>query len=706
MSNTLDLGTLVARIGTDLTDLVKGLGDADSKLAGWAKGAGKVAAAGGLAAGALFAAGMVKSLDVEKATDKMAARLGLNAKQNARMGKLAGDLYADAYGASVEETATALSAVTSSVKGMRRASDEELKAAAATAMDYANVFGVDVTEAANTAGQLIKNGLAKDATEAFDLMTAGAQKMPDAMKGELGPIMDEYGKDFAALGLSGEQAMAMLVAKSKGGAVQMDKLGDSLKEFKLLATDEASVEILDGMGLDARALSNDLLAGGDKAKAAMKTMAQGILAIKDPTEQSAAAVALFGTPLEDMGKESSKVRAFMESLAGGKGMGGVEGAAKRMSKTVNDNAATSIEELKRSAEMMVLGLANKVIPKVQEFAQFLKTNFGPAVKAVAGFLGEHTTALKVAAVAIGALIVVTKVHAAVMAVQAAGGLMAMVKGLKVVSAVTKSYTAVQWLLNAAMSANPVGLVILAIAGLVAILVIAWKKSETFRRIVTGAFEAVKSGASAAFGWLKKNWPLVLAILTGPIGLAVLVITKNMDKIKAGVTKAKDWIVAKFTRVLDFITGLKGKVAEKASGMWDGIQDAFKGMLNRIIGFWNNLSFGWDKIEIKGAPDIPAFNFDTPNIPELAKGGYVPATPGGQIVKVAEAGKPEIVSPVDTMVGAVKQALAETSVSDGGQKQVRIVNWRDGLGYLEEVAGSVVNADSQYAAGRARAGAFA
>lgn len=51
------------------------------------------------------------------------------------------------------------------------------------------------------------------------------------------------------------------------------------------------------------------------------------------------------------------------------------------------------------------------------------------------------------------------------------------------SVATGAMTAAQWLLNAAMTANPIGIVIVAIVALVAAVVIAYKKSETFRRIV-------------------------------------------------------------------------------------------------------------------------------------------------------------------------------------------------------------------------------
>jgi hypothetical protein len=59
-----------------------------------------------------------------------------------------------------------------------------------------------------------------------------------------------------------------------------------------------------------------------------------------------------------------------------------------------------------------------------------------------------------------------------------------------VNKAAKAYTAVQAALNTVMLLNPIGLVVLAIAALVAGIVIAYKKSETFREIVQTVFKAV------------------------------------------------------------------------------------------------------------------------------------------------------------------------------------------------------------------------
>lgn len=84
---------------------------------------------------------------------------------------------------------------------------------------------------------------------------------------------------------------------------------------------------------------------------------------------------------------------------------------------------------------------------------------------------------------------------------------------KTVAITTGAWTAAQWLLNAALTANPIGLVIAAVAGLVVGLVVAYKKSDTFRGVV-----------DKVFGVLKKVWGILMdnkqafLVLLGPIGL--------------------------------------------------------------------------------------------------------------------------------------------------------------------------------------------
>lgn len=78
---------------------------------------------------------------------------------------------------------------------------------------------------------------------------------------------------------------------------------------------------------------------------------------------------------------------------------------------------------------------------------------------------------------------------------------------KVIRGAMIAWTAVQWALNAALAANPIGLVVLAIAALVAGLIYAYKNSETFRNIVNAVWASIKVAIGAVVSWITGTvWP--------------------------------------------------------------------------------------------------------------------------------------------------------------------------------------------------------
>ena len=125
----------------------------------------------------------------------------------------------------------------------------------------------------------------------------------------------------------------------------------------------------------------------------------------------------------------------------------------------------------------------------------------PAVEKLLGLLmplatmaQENTTLFLIFAGVIGG------VSAAILAVNLA---------LKVQAAYTKIAAAAQFLFNAAMAANPVTLVVIAIMALVAALVLAYNKSEAFRNVVNGLFDAIKTGVTASVDFIKGYLNTVL-----------------------------------------------------------------------------------------------------------------------------------------------------------------------------------------------------
>lgn len=121
----------------------------------------------------------------------------------------------------------------------------------------------------------------------------------------------------------------------------------------------------------------------------------------------------------------------------------------------------------------------------------------------------------------------------------------------IAAAATKAWAVAQGIWNAIMMANPIGLVIAALVALVAIIVVAWQKSETFRDIVKGVWEAIKTAVSASVDWImdKVAW---FATLPG--------------KVSGWFGAAKDWAIRKFTELVTWVAGLPGRASSALSGL--------------------------------------------------------------------------------------------------------------------------------------------
>ena len=124
-------------------------------------------------------------------------------------------------------------------------------------------------------------------------------------------------------------------------------------------------------------------------------------------------------------------------------------------------------------------------------------------------------------------------------------------------------TAAQWALNAAMWANPIGLIILGIVALIATLGAVAYAIYRFRDTIVGAFKT-------AWNWIKDNWPLLLAIITGPIGLAVLGIILFKDDIIGAFADVRDFIIGAWRAVVDFIVDKFNMVKDLPGQLLDAI----------------------------------------------------------------------------------------------------------------------------------------
>lgn len=229
---------------------------------------------------------------------------------------------------------------------------------------------------------------------------------------------------------------------------------------------------------------------------------------------------------------------------------------------------------------------------------------------------------------------------------------------KLVTIATERQTVAQWLQNAAWLANPITWIVVGVLALIAAFVLLYQNSETVRDIVAGAFETIKNAISTAFDWIKENWPLILAILTGPFGLLVLAVVKNWDK-----------IVGFFKGVPDKLKSVMGTVA-------GALTAPFKTAFNAIADLWNN-TLGKIKFDIPDwVPGIGGKGFAFPKIPKLAQGGIVNKP---TLALIGEAG-PEAVVPLSRGGGFGGVTINITGAIDpeGTARQIRQILRRSEL----------------------------
>lgn len=181
-----------------------------------------------------------------------------------------------------------------------------------------------------------------------------------------------------------------------------------------------------------------------------------------------------------------------------------------------------------------------------------------------------------------------------------------------VAAGTALMTAAQWALNAAMSANPIALVIIGLVALGAAIAIAWNKSETFRNIVTAAWNGIKAATAAAFGAVKTIigavWDAIkLWFSLTPVGLIITHWNTIKTKTAEAFAAVKAAVQSGIDKVVDFAKNVGTKVGEVVTwfkGLPGKITDVFKDAGTLLVsagraivqGLWNGVKALWSSFE--------------------------------------------------------------------------------------------------------------
>jgi hypothetical protein len=139
----------------------------------------------------------------------------------------------------------------------------------------------------------------------------------------------------------------------------------------------------------------------------------------------------------------------------------------------------------------------------------------------------------------------------------ATGIVAVNVAMKIWSATTKAFTAIQAAFNAVMALNPIFLIVAAVVAIIAVLVVLQKEFGIFDgviRVVGDAFKKVWEVIKTVFDWVTDNWKLLLIVFTGPFGLFVAFVATFKDQIIGFMKGVIGWITDNWKLLLAIFTG--------------------------------------------------------------------------------------------------------------------------------------------------------
>jgi phage-related minor tail protein len=489
----LNLGELVAKLRLDAREWKASNKEAEATFRGLTAKLGALAAAAGVAVALAFGATLLKGMDEWDLGAKLAAQFGGGQEAAAAYGHQIGQIYADNFGESIDQVAEALTAVMRATDDLvPSGSPEEIDKITKSALTLNQVFGYETPASVRAVQQMIRNGLVPDAQSGFDLIASAASKGIDKSE-DLLDTFNEYSTMFRDLGIDGQQAMGLISQGLRAGARDADTVADALKEFAIRAQDgsTASAAGYKMLGLNAERYTAMAAKGGDSAAHALEIVLTKLRNTTDPVKRNAAAVALFGTKAEDLG---DALFALDMDKASGE-MAGFAGTVDSMAATLAGTPKQKIIAFWRTLQQGAVDVITaKVLPALSGLIDWITGSLVPALQSAGGWIERNSSWLGLLASMLGG---------AALAIGVIAGAM------KVWAMATAAYTAVQWLLNAAMDANPIGIVIVAIAALVAGIIYAYTHFEGFRRVVDTVFGAVKTVISAVVDWIVGTaWPFL------------------------------------------------------------------------------------------------------------------------------------------------------------------------------------------------------
>lgn len=461
---------------------------------------------------------------------------------------------------------------------------KELEDTTTQFLKFADITGTDGKKAVQLVSRAMQNAVISSDkySDVLDDLATAAQASGISVD-KLAENLTKYGAPMRELGFDTKESIAIFSQWEKAG-VNTETAFAGMK----------------------KAVS-EWIADGKNAKTEFQSVLDQIAAAPDITSATAAAIDAFGNKagpeLADAIQTGRfEYKDFLDLLQNSQGS--VNETYGETQDAV-DKAKLAIQNIKTTAAELAEGFMGKYGPDIERAIATITDKleeYAPKVEQGIQWLIDHLPEIEAGVVGIAAAFAAWKIAGIITAVTTA------LAGMSAAEAIAAAKT---WLLNTAMLANPIGLVVAAIAALVAAFVVLWKKSENFRNFWKGLWKEIKATTEKYIGavvdFFKTAWNKIKAVWSTVTGFYKGIwfeIKKTTEKYIGAVVdffksawnnikKAWNAVVDFFVGIWEGIKAVFSAVGEFFRNVFETAVEAVKTVWNAIISFFTGI---WEGIK--------------------------------------------------------------------------------------------------------------
>ncbi|MER2039719.1 MAG: phage tail tape measure protein [Solibacillus sp.] len=480
--------------------------------------AAKATAATGISA---LAVSVGKSIiEMDESFNLLQAQTGASAETMKEFESTAKNVFSKGYGEGLNEVTSAIATIKQNMHSLNSGDFEEMTK---DAMAFSKIFDEDINDVTRASNNMM-SAFGVTAKQSMDMFTTGAQRGLNFSK-EMLDNTAEYAPLFGEMGYSAEQYFGILERGSKAGVYNLDYVNDVMKEFQIRIKDgsKSTDEAMSVMSKSTFDLWEEMNRGEATISEVAGAVVSELKGMEDQVTAGQLAVSLFGTKWEDL--ESTAMYAMLGSTDAMTGFeGAMDSASASIEKGFKNRLISSWRKLQvgigtvvngSGAQEFLNGVATKadelapkivnVVERAFELGNTIKTHWVPIRETVVGIT-----------VAVGAF------KAGMTAMSIVSTITGFVKAYR--AAVVTGTTA-QWALNTALTANPIGVVIMAVAGLTAGIVLLYRNSDKFRQGWDTAWSGVKSATASSVNFVVEKINDLINILNKIPGVNIPIVPK-------------------------------------------------------------------------------------------------------------------------------------------------------------------------------------